>query len=162
MPHNPSLLPLYPRSLYSFYHLYFDAHNFPMSYIKASIWTAMLQSAMAAVTTWLGARRAAKNPSLQTMQVRRGGCSCLTAEQAERVGARQSKCSRFRYQDGSCRHVEASYSTHLTDLALPRLPLVRRRSWASAMPHCRVTTQLVRARVGQARTGVAWCAHVCT
>ncbi|PNW75764.1 hypothetical protein CHLRE_12g561550v5 [Chlamydomonas reinhardtii] len=85
---------VYCISLYSFYHLYFDAHNFPMSYIKASIWTAMLQSAMAAVTTWLGARRAAKNPSLQTMQAQLGfGYAPLSGDDAagSRAGGSSSK-----------------------------------------------------------------------
>ncbi|KAG2448115.1 hypothetical protein HYH02_006700 [Chlamydomonas schloesseri] len=79
---GPAVL-VYCISLYSFYHLYFDPHNFPMSYIKASIWTAMLQTAMAAVTTWLGIKRAAKNPSLESMQAQLGyGYASLPGDEA--------------------------------------------------------------------------------
>ncbi|KAG2430405.1 hypothetical protein HXX76_009930 [Chlamydomonas incerta] len=90
---GPAVL-VYCVSLYSFYHLYFEPHNFPMSYIKASIWTAMLQSAMAVVTTWLGVKRAAKNPSLEMMQAQLGfGYASLPGDEAaaSRAGGFASK-----------------------------------------------------------------------
>ncbi|KXZ45248.1 hypothetical protein GPECTOR_56g344 [Gonium pectorale] len=53
---------VYTVSLYSYYRLYFDPHGVPVPYIKAAIWTVMLQSFVAVTASWLGWRRAAANP----------------------------------------------------------------------------------------------------
>ncbi|GFR40138.1 hypothetical protein Agub_g694, partial [Astrephomene gubernaculifera] len=63
---------VYAISLYSFYRLYFDPHAMPLPYIKAAIWTAMLQTVVASLASWLGFRRAAQCPPAPAMQAALG------------------------------------------------------------------------------------------
>ncbi|GLI70029.1 hypothetical protein VaNZ11_014765, partial [Volvox africanus] len=63
---------VYFISLYSFFRLYFDTHAIPFQYIKASIWTDMLQLVVAAIISWLGFRRARRVPTLAALQAQLG------------------------------------------------------------------------------------------
>ncbi|GIL87517.1 hypothetical protein Vretimale_1580 [Volvox reticuliferus] len=63
---------VYIISLYSFFRLYFDTHAMPLQYIKASIWSDMLQLAVAATISWLGFRRAPRGPTLAALQAQLG------------------------------------------------------------------------------------------
>ncbi|GIL44034.1 hypothetical protein Vafri_1601 [Volvox africanus] len=63
---------VYSISLYSFFRLYFDTHAIPLQYIKASIWTDMLQLVVAAIISWLGFRRAPRGPTLAALQAQLG------------------------------------------------------------------------------------------
>ncbi|GLC47382.1 hypothetical protein PLESTB_001360600 [Pleodorina starrii] len=63
---------VYCISLYSHFRLYFDTHGIPLPYIKASIWTDMLQVVVAAVISWLGFARAARGPSPAALQAQLG------------------------------------------------------------------------------------------
>lgn len=62
----------YLLQLYSFFRLYFDAHGLPLPYIKASIWTAMLQTVVAILLCVLGWKRQAKSPSTNAIRAQLG------------------------------------------------------------------------------------------
>ncbi|KAG2483230.1 hypothetical protein HYH03_017887 [Edaphochlamys debaryana] len=59
---------VYAISLTYLYKLYFDPHGVPLPYIKASIWTAMLQAVTAILATWMEFKRVAKSPTTETLQ----------------------------------------------------------------------------------------------
>ncbi|EFJ49390.1 hypothetical protein VOLCADRAFT_59332 [Volvox carteri f. nagariensis] len=63
---------VYLISLYSYFQLYYDTHAIPLPYIKASIWTDMLQVVVAAIISWLGTRRVAREPRLVDLQAQLG------------------------------------------------------------------------------------------
>ncbi len=62
----------YLLQLYSFFRLYFDPHGLPLQYIKASIWTAMLQTVVAMLVCVLGWKRQAKSPSTNAIRAQLG------------------------------------------------------------------------------------------
>jgi ATP-binding cassette subfamily B (MDR/TAP) protein 6 len=61
---------VYTLGLYVWYRLYFDPHSIPVAYAKAAIWTAMLQTVVSIVCTWLGFKRAALSPTTEELTVR--------------------------------------------------------------------------------------------